>query len=122
MQRINFAFRDRDKAGLQALAREAEGTDPAFEERPPREKLAWARQEVAWLDAELEDVRAELAELRASETHRRWRRHEAGEPVLAALEDDLERRLVAEGRRLDELIAACRETEAERHAPRSAAR
>jgi len=113
MLRVNAAFRDRDLATLRAIAREAEGTDPTFEDRPPREKLAWARQEVAWLDAELEGLRIDLVELRGSEVHRRWRRHEAGEPVLERLEDDLQARLTADGRRLDELIAAFREAQAE---------
>ena len=113
MQRVNVAFRDRDLPTLLALSREAEGTDPRFEDRPAREKLAWARQEVAWLDAELDDLRVELQELRAGELHRRWRRHEAGDPVLDRLEDDLQTRIIAEGARLDHLIAAYREAQAD---------
>ena len=114
MQRINAAFRDRNLADLQVLAREAEGADPAFADRPPRERLAWARQEVAWLDAELEELRVELVTLRRSELHRRWRRYEAGHPVLERLEDDLQSRLKTEGARRDELVAAYREAQ-DRH-------
>ena len=120
MLRVNAAFRDRDLATLRAISREAERTDPTFPDRPPRERLAWARQEVAWLDAELESLRADLVGLRASEVHRRWRRHQAGEPVLERLEDDLQARLAAEGRRLDELIATFRAAQAERRRSPSA--
>ncbi len=109
MPRVNAAFRDRDLTVLRTLWREAEAADPAFDARPLRDRLVWVRQEVAWLDAELADLRAEITILRHSEAHRRWRRHEAGEPVLDRLEDDLEAKLVAEGARLDALVAAYRQ-------------
>ena len=108
MQRVNEAYRARDVVALRALHREAEADDPAFATRPVRERLAWALAELARLDTLLGELKADLAVLRESEAHRLCRRHEAGEPVLEALEDNLETRLASEGRRLDRLIAAYR--------------
>jgi hypothetical protein len=108
MLRINEAWRHRDLDALRTLGREAEGADPAFAERPAAERLAWATAEVARLDDQLIDLRAEMILLRRGETHRLWRRHEAGEPVIDEIERDLEKRLRREGRRLDALIAAYR--------------
>lgn len=114
MLRVNEAFRQHDLAALRALRREAEGADPAFAERPVGERLAWSLAELARLDDLLVDLRAEIIFLRRGETHRLWRRHEAGEPVIDQLERDLDRRLAKEGRRLDALIATYRRLRDER--------
>jgi len=108
MLRINDAWRHRDLAALHALRRETEGADPGFAQRPLGERLAWAAAELARLDDLLVDLRAEIILLRGGETHRLWRRHEAGEPVIDKIESDLEKRLAKEGRRLDALIASYR--------------
>jgi len=108
MQRVNEAYRARDLTALRRLDREAEAADPAFTERPLAERLAWVRADLSRLEAELADLRIELAIVRGSGVHRLWRRFEAGEPILDALEDDLEKRLRKEGRRLDRLVAAFR--------------
>jgi hypothetical protein len=121
MARINEAFRARDLAALAALGREADVADPDFAARPPRERLAWALAEVARLDDLLADLKEEAASLRRGELHRLWRRYEErGARVLDALEDDLEARLTAEGRRLDRLIAAYRRALDERQAAMTA--
>ena len=120
MLRVNAAFRDRDLVALRALHREAEADDPAFATRPARERLAWAIAEVARLDERLAELKAEATLLRASDVHRLWRRYVAGEPVLDALEDDLEKRIAAEGRRLDRLIAVYRRTLDDRQRTRQA--
>lgn len=114
MLRVNEAWRHRDLDALHALRREADGTDPGFAARPVAERLRWAIAEVERLDDQLVDLRAELILLRGGESHRLWRRHEAGEPVIDRLEADLERRLSKEGRRLDALIAAYRRLHDER--------
>jgi hypothetical protein len=108
MQQVNEAYRARDLPTLRRLHREAEAVDPAFARRPLAERLAWVRADILRLEAEAADLRAEIATLRATEAHRLWRRYEAGEPVFDTLEDDLEKRLVAEGRRLDRLVVALR--------------
>jgi len=104
MQRVNEAFRDRDLETLQALWRETEASDPTFVDRPLQERLAWAEAEVARWDRQLADLKSEFVTLRRGEVHRLWRRYQSGEPVLEQLEDDLEARLVAAGRRLDRLV------------------
>jgi hypothetical protein len=108
MQQVNEAYRARDLPTLRRLQREAEAADPTFARRPLAERLAWVRADLLRLEAEAADLRAEIATLRATDAYRLWRRHEAGEPVFDALEDDLEKRLVAEGRRLDRLVVALR--------------
>lgn len=115
MARINDAFRARDLPALAELGREADAADPDFGARPPRERLAWAEAEVARLDELLAGLKEEAAALRRGDLHRLWSRYqERGSRVLDVLEDDLEARLVAEGRRLDRLIAAYRRTRDER--------
>ncbi len=114
MQRVNEAFRDRDLSALQELQQTTEADDPAFAARSPRERIAWATAEVVRLDTLLAALKTELAVLHGFEMYRLWQRHEAGKPVLALLEDDLEARLSAETRRLDRLIAAYRSTLDER--------
>ena len=99
---------------LRALRRETEADDPGFATRPIRDRLAWAAAELARLDALLAELKAEFARLRGFEMHRLWRRHEAGEPVLDTLEDELEAKLVTKGRRLDRLIAAYLQAREER--------
>jgi hypothetical protein len=120
MQQVNEAYRARDLPTLRRLHREAEAADPAFARRPLAERLAWVRADLLRLEAEAADLRAEIAALRATEAYRLWRRHEAGEPVFEALEDDLEKRLVAEGRRLDRLVVALRTALDERRAEAAA--
>lgn len=121
MQRINEAFRDRDLELLRTIHQESETEDPAFPTRPLRERLAWVWAELARVNALLGALKAEFSVLRGSEVHRLWRRYEAGEPVLDALEDDLEKRVAAQGRRLDRLIAAYRRALDERQMPTTVA-
>ena len=118
---VNEAYRARDLAALRALWREAETDDPAFAQRPLAERLAWVREELARLDALLAELKAELGALRGSEAFRLWRRHEAGEAVIDALEDDLEARLAADGKRLDDLIATYRHVLDDRQRPAAVA-
>lgn len=108
MRRVNAAFRDRDLAALRALEPEAEADDPAFEARSLGEKLVWAIREVARLGGVVEELEAELVAVRASETHQLWRRQEAGEQVIEALEMDLREELGGVRDRLAELIATYR--------------
>ncbi len=108
MQRINEAFRDGDIEALRSLLHETAADEPAFAQRTPAEKLQWALEELARLDREVARLRAELVQLHVGELYRFWRRHEAGEAVFEVLEDDLERRIRREGRRLDRLVASHR--------------
>ena len=106
MLRINAAFRHRDVAALRSCWREADGDDRALAGHPAAARLAWAIRETARQDALARDLEAQVAAIRGGETFRLWRRHQAGEPVLDALENDLEVRLAAAGHRLDRLVVA----------------
>ena len=114
MQSVNEAYRARDLAELRSLYVQAEAVDPTFGDRPIAVRLAWARAELVRLNAMVEHVSEELASLRGMEVHRLWRRYTAGDPVLDQLEDQLEEKLAAQGRRLDLTIVAYRRMEAER--------
>jgi hypothetical protein len=114
MQSVNEAYRARDLGELRSLYVQAEAADPSFGDRPIAVRLAWARAELIRLNAMVDNVTDEIASLRGMEVHRLWRRYTAGEPVLDHLEDQLEEKLAAQGRRLDLTIAAFRRLEAER--------
>ncbi|MGI9252940.1 MAG: hypothetical protein ACR2J8_04285, partial [Thermomicrobiales bacterium] len=108
MQRVNEAFAAGDAESLRAMLLETESDDPAFTERPVEQRLAWARAELARLDRHLDQLRREMTDLQVSDVYKLWRRHAAGEPVFDDLEADLERRIRAEGRLLDRLVASYR--------------
>ncbi len=109
MQRVNAAFHDRSLDGLQALAREAEITDPAFDARSIGEKLVWAIREVARLDDLIAAIESELAAVRAGETHALWRRQEDGEPVIELIAADVSAELTGKRDLLAELISTYRQ-------------
>lgn len=113
MQLVNEAYRARDLAELRSLYVRAEAADPSFGDRPIADRLAWARAELSRLNGMVDQLGEEIAALRGMEVHRLWRRYSAGDPVLEQLEDQLEEKLAAQGRRLDLTIAACRRVEAE---------
>jgi hypothetical protein len=108
MQRVNEAFDAGDAEALRAMLLETEAEDPAFAERPIADRLAWARAELARLDRQLDQLRREMTEVQVSDLYRLWRRHESGAPVFEDLEADLERRIRAEVRILDRLVASYR--------------
>lgn len=113
MQAVNEAYRARELAELRSLYVQAEAVDPTFGDRPIAVRLAWARAELVRLNVMVEHMGDEIAALRGMEVHRLWRRYSVGEPVLDHLEDQLETKLAAQGRRLDRTIAAFRRLEAE---------
>ncbi len=119
-QAVNEAYRARDVPELRSLYVQAEAIDPTFGDRPIALRLAWARAELVRLNAMVDGVHEEMAVLRGMEVHRLWRRYTAGEPVLDHLEDQLEDKLAAQGRRLDLTIAAYRRFEAQAVTERAA--
>ncbi len=121
MQRINEAYRARDLRLLRLIRREAETSDPNFSSRPLSERLAWIQEDRDRFATELAEIQAEVIALQRSELYRLCRRHEAGQQVMDELEDDLERRLREEGRRLDDLSLSYRTAIDERQAATPAA-
>jgi len=121
MQRINEAYRARDLRVLRLIRREAEAADPNFSGRPLSERLVWIQEDRDRFAAELAEIQAEVTALQRSELYRLCRRHEAGQQVMDELEDDLERRLREEGRRLDDLSLSYRTALDERRAATTAA-
>lgn len=114
MRRVNAAFQDRDLRTLQAILREEEVTDPAFEARSIGEKLVWAIREVARLDEVIAGLRAELEAITQSDTYRLWQRQAAGEGVIERLEADLTAEVAAERERLAALVGTYRHLVEER--------
>jgi hypothetical protein len=104
MLRVNAAFRERDLDALRALADEAEAAD-APPTRSPAERLAWTRREIYRLEGLIADLCGELHELRFGETGRLWQRHQAGEPILDHLADQLRRETASQRLRLGDLTA-----------------
>ena len=105
MRRVNAAFKRGDVAALRAIEQEAAAEDPAFETRPIDEKLAWATREVTRLERVLAYLGDELAAVRQTDTFRLWRRQDAGEGVVEALELDLREEIEHARERMDELAA-----------------
>ncbi len=105
MRRVNAAFNRRDIAALRAIEQEAAAEDPAFDARPIAEKLAWATREVTRLGRVLAYLADELAAVRRTDTFCLWRRQDAGEGVVEALELDLREEIDNARDRMDELAS-----------------
>ncbi len=105
MRRVNAAFKRGDIAALRTIEQEAAAEDPTFETRPITEKLAWAAREVTRLGRVLAYLGDELAAVRQTDTFRLWRRQDAGEGVVEALELDLREEIDNARDRMDELAS-----------------
>lgn len=105
MRRVNAAFKRGDIAALRTIEQEAAAEDPTFETRPITEKLAWATREVTRLGRVLAYLGDELAAVRQTDTFRLWRRQDAGEGVVEALELDLREEIDNARDRMDELAS-----------------
>ncbi len=105
MRRVNAAFNRRDIAALRTIEQEAAAEDPAFDARPIADKLAWATREVTRLGRVLAYLVDELAAVRQTDTFRLWRRQDAGEGVVEALELNLREEIDNARDRMDELVS-----------------
>jgi hypothetical protein len=106
MLRINEAYRLRNLAALQSLAKETE-PDPEFAgQDTAAERLAWASLELGRLDGLVTDLRDHIGALRASRTFVYWERGEGIEQAIAELEAEADQRAVALRAKLEELTTA----------------
>lgn len=105
MRRVNAAFNRRDIAALRTIEQEAATEDPAFDARPIGEKLIWATREVTRLGRVIAYLADELAAVRRTDAFRLWRRQDAGEGVVEALELDLREEIDTARDRMDELAS-----------------
>jgi hypothetical protein len=104
MLRINGAFRERDLSGLQRLVRETERDDPAFEERPLAQKLAWAESEVARLDGVVDELEHQIGTMRRSDTYPMWHSASSCDVAIDQLTIDARSKLIRLQDRLEERI------------------
>jgi hypothetical protein len=104
MLRINDAFHDRDLNSLQRLVRETERDDPAFEERPLAQKLAWAQAEVARLDGVVDELEHQIGTMRRSDTYPMWHSTDSCDVAIDRLTIDARSKLIRLKDRLEERI------------------
>jgi hypothetical protein len=110
MMRVNAAYHQRDLEALLTLQRQAEAdaaSEVPFDASLLRVRLDFAYDELARLDAQIGSLETELEVVRAGETHQLWQRHQSGEPVVVALEADIEQELARRRKRLTTLTVAC---------------
>jgi hypothetical protein len=105
MLQINAAFRDSDLPGLRALARETAREDPAFEERPLPQKLAWATEESARLDGVIADLQHQVEVLHLSDTYQMWSTPEAQSAAIERLRTDAHQKMNRLRDQLDRTMA-----------------
>jgi hypothetical protein len=104
MLRINAAFHERDLNGLQRLVRETERDDPAFEERPLAQKLAWAEWEVSRLDSVASELENQIEIMRQSDTYPMWKSVQSCDTAIERLTADAKSKLIRLQDRLEERI------------------
>lgn len=117
MLRINAAFRDRDLNGLQRLVRETERDDPAFEERPLAQKLAWAEWEVSRLDSVFAELDHQITLMRKSDTYPMWHDPQSCDTAIERLTADAKSKLIRLQDRLEERIVVYERTIKRRRTP-----
>lgn len=119
MMRVNAAYQQRDLEALLTLQRQAEAdavSEVPFDASLLRVRLDFAYDEIARLDAQIVALETELEIVRAGETHQLWQRHQSGEPVVAALEAEIEQELTRRRKRLTTLTVACHRAQRRRKA------
>lgn len=122
MLRVNAAYQQRDLEALLTLQRQAEAdavSEVPFDASLLRVRLDFAYDELARLDAHIVALETELEVVRAGETHQLWQRHQSGEPVVAALEADIEQELSRRRKRLTTLTVACHRAQRRRQVRRA---
>lgn len=104
MLRINVAYSDRDLVTLQAMAREAETTDPTSNMLSEEERVIWAHRVVARMNMQISELTDQVELLRQSETFQMWKSPDQSSQNISQVEKRVRDRLNRERDRLDEAI------------------
>ncbi len=104
MLRINVAYSDRDLLTLQAMAREAETTDPTATVLSEEERVLWANRVITRMNMQIGELTDQVELLRQSETFQMWKSPDQSSQSISQVEKRVRDRLNRERDRLDEAI------------------
>jgi hypothetical protein len=104
MLRINVAYSERDLIALQAMAREADTTDPNATVLTDEERVQWAHRVIARMNQQITELTQQVEMLRDSETYQMWKSPDESSQNVAQVEKRVRDRLHRERDRLDEAI------------------
>lgn len=104
MLKINVAYSDRDLITLQAMAREADTSDPATTVLSDEERVQWAHRVIARMNIQISELTQQIEMLRESETFQMWKSPETSAQNIQQVEKRVRDRLNRERDRLDEAI------------------
>lgn len=95
MERADFAYRNRDLAGLRALEHEPAYADPVFDAQPVDEKLVWAIREMARVFDLRMEIGRETTDLRMGDTFKLWTQSRTEPDTIDQLVRQIEQELEA---------------------------
>ena len=104
MLTINVAYSDRDILTLQAMAREADTSDPGSAVLTGGERVQWAHRVVARLNMQITELAEQVTMLRESETFQMWHSPDQSSHSIDQVERRVRDRLNRERDRLDDAI------------------
>ena len=104
MLTINVAYSDRDLITLQAMAREAETSDPTATVLSEAERVQWAHRVIARQNMHITELTEQVELLRESETFQMWHSPDQSGESIQQVERRVRDRLTRERDRLDDAI------------------
>jgi hypothetical protein len=104
MLTINVAYSERDLLTLQAMARDADASDPAAAVLSEAERVQWAQRVIARMTVQIDELEEQIKLLRQSETFQMWQSPNQSAESIQQVEKRVRDRLNRERDRLDEAI------------------
>ena len=104
MLTINVAYSERDILTLQAMAKEAETSDPGSAVLTENERVQWAHRVVSRLNLQITELSEQVTMLRESETFQMWQSPDQSGHSIDQVERRVRERLNRERDRLDDAI------------------
>jgi hypothetical protein len=104
MLKINVAYSDRDLVTLQAMARQADASDPSAIVLSDEERVQWAHRVIARMNEQISELNQQVDMLRESETFQMWKSPDQSAQNIHQVEKRVRDRLNRERDRLDESI------------------